>query len=227
MIASRSWGARPSEDRLSYTPAVDEGELLRAWQAGDTSAGDRLLRIHFDALYRFFASKAPDAVDDLIQATFLEAIRSHEGYRGEASFRAYLLGIARHQLFRLFRSRSRDRLVFRPDEHSVHDTATSPSEAIGRKKEERLLVEALRRIPVDLQIVLELHYWEELSTRELAAVLEIPQGTVKSRLRRAREAAEAAIAALTTDPELRSSTITNMQAWARGVRDAFGGQAAD
>ncbi len=211
---------------MSYTGAVDEAALLRAWQAGDPQAGDRLLRMHFDSLYRFFASKAPDAVDDLIQATFLEAVRSKEGYRGDASFRAYLLGIARHQLFRLFRGRSRDRLVFKPDEHSVHDTATSPSGILGRKREEQLLVDALRRIPVDLQIVLELHYWEELPTRELASILEIPQGTVKSRLRRAREAVEAAISELTADPDLRSSTITNMAQWAVGVKDALGGQAA-
>lgn len=203
--------------------AGTEAKLLAAWQAGDTVAGDRLLRLHFDALYRFFVTKAPDTVDDLIQATFLEAVRSKDGYRGDASFRAYLLGIGRHQLFRLFRKRSRDRLVFRPEEHSVHDTSTSPSGIVGRKKEQRLLVEALRRIPVDLQIVIELHYWEELSTRELAEVLEIPQGTVKSRLRRAREAVEAAVAELTDDPALRSSTITNMGDWVVGLREALAG----
>src|SRR5690606_22274340 len=50
------------------------------------------------------------------------------------------------------------------------------------------LFEALRHISVDLQLVLELHYWEGMSTRELSVVLELPHGTVKSRLRRAREA---------------------------------------
>ena len=51
--------------------------------------------------------------------------------------------------------------------------------------------EALRRLPVDLQLVVELHYWEDHSTAEIAALLELAQGTVKSRLRRAREALEA------------------------------------
>lgn len=189
----------------------EEDQLLRAWSNGDTDAGDRLLRLQFDCIYRFFVTKAPDAVDDLIQATFLEALSSKDQFRGESSFRSFLLGIARHQLFRLYRTRSRDRLVFSPHEHSVLDTGTTPSAALGRKREEKLLVQAMQRIPVDLQIVLELHYWEGLSTRDLAAVLEVPQGTIKSRLRRAREAVERSIDELTGDPELRQSTRLGLE----------------
>jgi RNA polymerase sigma-70 factor (ECF subfamily) len=184
----------------------DEDQLLDAWSSGDTDAGDKLLRLHFNSVYRFFVTKAPDAVDDLIQATFLEALSTKEQFRRESSFRSYLLGIARHQLFRLYRSRSRDRLVFSPNEHSALDTGTTPSAALGRKREEKLLMRAMLSIPVDLQIVLERHYWEGTSTRELAAVLEVPQGTIKSRLRRARKAVGAAIDALTADPELRETT---------------------
>lgn len=183
-----------------------EDQLLDAWSRGDTDAGDQLLRLHFNSIYRFFVTKAPDAVDDLIQATFLETLSTKDNFRGESSFRSYLLGIARHQLFRLYRSRSRDRLVFSPNEHSVLDTGTTPSAALGRKREEKLLMRAMQSIPVDLQIVLELHYWEGMSTRELGAVLEVPQGTIKSRLRRARKAVEAAIDELTADPELRDTT---------------------
>ncbi|MEZ4372915.1 MAG: sigma-70 family RNA polymerase sigma factor [Polyangiaceae bacterium] len=47
------------------------------------------------------------------------------------------------------------------------------------------LVEALQRLPLDLQMAIELYYWEELSVAELAEALEIPAGTVKSRLHRA------------------------------------------
>lgn len=201
--------------KLSF---VDERALLAAWQAGDPTAGDRLLRQHFPALYRFFCSKVPEAVDDLIQATFLEAIRSKGNYRGEAGFRAYLLGVARHQLYRLFRSRSRDRLEFHPMEHSLMDTSTSPSGAVGRSSEEELLRDALRRIPMDLQIVLELHYWEEMTTAELAEVLEIPQGTVKSRMRRGREAVEQQLKNLTSDPQLRESTLSGLETRAAQMR---------
>lgn len=50
-----------------------------------------------------------------------------------------------------------------------------------------MIVDALRRIPVELQIALELHYWEGLSASEFADVLDIPLGTVKTRLRRAKQ----------------------------------------
>jgi RNA polymerase sigma-70 factor (ECF subfamily) len=73
-------------------------------------------------------------------------------------------------------------------------------------------------LPVDLQVALELHYWEDLSTAELAGILEIPQGTVKSRLRRAREALVTAIEQLSTDPQQRRETIDNLDQWAREVR---------
>ena len=191
----------------------DEDQLFLAWSNGDTDAGDQLLRLHFNSVYRFFVTKAPDAVDDLIQATFLETLSNKDKFRGDSTFRAFLLGIARHQLLRLYRRRSRDRLVFSPNEHCVLDTGTTPSAALGRKREEKLLLQAMQRIPVDLQIVLELHYWDGMSTRELAAVLEVPQGTIKSRLRRAREAVEGEIDALTEDPALRLSTRSCLEEW--------------
>jgi RNA polymerase sigma-70 factor (ECF subfamily) len=61
--------------------------------------------------------------------------------------------------------------------------------------------EALRRLPVELQVVVELHYWEEQSTAEMAEVLEVPQGTVKSRLRRAREQLEVDLGAAAAEVE--------------------------
>ena len=100
---------------------------------------------------------------------------------------------------------------------------TSPSSAVGRRKEQQLLLMALRQIPMELQIVLELHYWENLSTRELADVMEIPQGTVKSRLRRAREALEKAMAGLSDSPQQIKSTIDNLDRWVAGIRQNMGG----
>lgn len=165
-----------------------DDELLQAWAGGDQSAGATLLRRHFDALHRFFRTKAPDDHQDLIQSTMLECMRSKDRFRGDAPFRAFLFGVARNCLLHHFRSRFRDRLDFDASHSSVVDLDPRPSTLAVRNEEHARLLEAMRRIPLELQVVLELHYWEELGTRELAVVLEIPQGTVKSRLRRAREA---------------------------------------
>ncbi|MBL4637440.1 MAG: RNA polymerase subunit sigma-70, partial [Kofleriaceae bacterium] len=81
------------------------------------------------------------------------------------------------------------------------------------KEEHKLLLKSLRKIPMDLQIVLGLYYWEDLSTAELADTLEIPRGTVKSRLRRAREELEAAMREVAGSQQLLRSTIDNLERW--------------
>ncbi len=172
--------------------ATDE-QLLHAWSQGDDGSGARLYRRHFDALYRFFRTKAPDQYEDLIQITMLECVRSKDKVRGDSPFRGFLFGVARNCLLHHFRSRYRDRLDFDAARSSVADLDPRPSTIVARHAEHTRLLEAMRRIPVDLQIVLELFYWEELGTRELAAALDVPQGTVKSRLRRAREALREAL----------------------------------
>lgn len=165
-------------------------DLLQAWAEGDQSAAATLYRRHFDGLYRFFRTKAPDHYEDLIQNTMLECVRSKDNFRGDSSFRGFLFGVARNCLLHHFRSKFRDRLDFDAGRSSIADLDPRPSTLAAENQAHHQLLEAMRHIATDLQIVLELHYWEEMSTRDLAKALEIPQGTVKSRLRRAREALE-------------------------------------
>ncbi|MEX1367132.1 MAG: sigma-70 family RNA polymerase sigma factor [Nannocystaceae bacterium] len=174
--------------------------LLRAWASGDEVAGATLYRRHFDALRRFFRTKAPSDYEDLVQTTMLECVRCKGKYRGDLPFRGFLFGVARNTLLHHFRSRSRDRLDLDASRTSVADLDPRPSTIVARNTEHARLTEAMRRIPLDLQIVLELHYWEELSTRELSDALRVPQGTVKSRLRRAREALGIALASERLEP---------------------------
>lgn len=162
-------------------------ELLHKWRDGDADAGRRLLERHFDGLYRFFSSKVQDEIDDLVQSTMLACVRYRDALAKSQSFKAYLFTIARNQLFRHLERIAPDRERLELGTVSMEDLGTTPSARVARAQEEGRLLMSLRQLPLDLQIVLELHYWEDLSTAELAEVLEIPQGTVKSRLRRARE----------------------------------------
>ena len=88
----------------------------------------------------------------------------------------------------------------------------------AKASEEKLLLAALRAIPVELQLVLELHYWEEMTMAEIAEVIEVPVGTAKSRMRRAKEKLEAAMGAISADPSLRQSTVSGLDDWAKGLR---------
>lgn len=203
---------------------MDDAELFKAWAGGDQSAGETLYRRYFDPLYRFFRAKAPDDYEDLIQNTMLECVRSRERFRGDAPFRAYLFGVARHRLLHHLRRKGSNRFDFEASQNSVADVDPRPSSVMARKAEQRLLLEAMRRVPVDLQIAMELHYWEDMTTAELAEVLEIPQGTVKSRLRRGREALQEELAKLTHDPALRDAASGGVETWAKEIRALVGGK---
>ncbi len=210
---------------MRYAPGAlpTDIELLGSWRAGDTAAGSALFERHFDALCRFFRNKlAGDGVDDLIQRTLLALVENREQFRGDSSFRTYLFTVARHELYAALRRGGRDQARFDPLVQSVHDQAPSPSTLVAQHREHRLLLDALRRIPVELQVVLELYYWEDLSAAELAGVLEIPEGTVRTRIRRARQLLEAALAELGAgEPELHS-TLAGLEDWARSIREIAG-----
>jgi len=190
-------------------------DLLAAWHAGDRSKGEELFERHFDAIYRFFATKVDAAdVGDLVQRTFLACVEAAGTYRGESSVRAFFFGVARRQLYRHYRSRRRA-----PDVDfgvsSVADLAPSPSSVMARGQQERLVAEALRRVPLDLQVALELRYGEGLRGPELARVLDIPEGTVRSRLRRGLEAVRESIEELSQSREECRRALGHVDEWLR------------
>jgi RNA polymerase sigma-70 factor (ECF subfamily) len=197
-------------------------ELAEAWRGGDKKAGSELFDRHFDALYRFFAGKIGDAADDLVQQTLTACIRGGQGYRGDASFRAYLFAIARHELYRWFEKRQRDATPVDFDEVSVLDFGTSPSALVARRDDERVLLEAVRRLPLEQQIVVELYFFERLRGRDLVAALGIPEGTVRSRLRLALERLRREIEAIERKPDVLTSTLTTLDGWASSLRSDEG-----
>lgn len=197
---------------------ADDFELLAAWQAGDKQAASTLLRRHFSRVYQFFRSKLDDQVDDLTQRTFMAAVEQPERLANATSFKAYLLGIARKQLLMHLRTRHRRDKRFELMEISAVDAGASPSQVVAVGEEQHVLLSALRQIPLDLQMAIELFYWEEMTTEEIGVVLEIPGGTVRSRLRRGRELLREAITKVAADPQLAESTIQNLDQWAASLR---------
>lgn len=200
----------------------EDFELLAAWQAGDQDAGNRLVRRHFSSLYRFFRTKLEDGVEDLTQQTLLALVEGRDRFREDGSFRAYLFGIARRQLMMALRSRYRSRKVFSPAETSIRElgqeSEVSPSKVVAAHWEQRLLLSALRSIPVDYQIVVELHYWEGMTVAEIADVIEVPSGTVKSRLSRARDALQKRIDKLARHQKLDAPTGDDLGRWIQSIR---------
>ncbi len=196
----------------------DELAWLEAWRAGDRQAGSRLFERYFDPLFRFFRNKVDEGADDLVQQTFLACVRNRDRVREGASFRSYLFRVAHSKLYDHLRAKMKGRDIdFGVT--SVVDMGESPSQLIVKSEDQRMLLEALRRLPLDLQVALELYYVERLRGPELAQVLDIPEGTVRSRLRRGREMLKACVAQLAGSTEWATTSVEDLDAWAMRVRD--------
>lgn len=184
----------------------DDEALAAAWARGDRAAGGELIERHFDAVSRFFATKAGVAADDLVHETFARCAAAVGGYGGQGSFRAFVFGVARNVLLEFIRAKVRAG-VPEPDFHtsSLAELLPGLSTQYARRAEQRLLTQALQRLPLELQVVVELYYWEELPLPELASIAGVPVGTVKSRLFRARTLLREALEAVEAGGEERAS----------------------
>lgn len=200
----------------------DDFSLLSAWRGGDRAAGTELFERHFDAICRFFANKVDRDVDELVQRTFTACVEARDRFRGQSSFRTYLFAIAHNVLRAYLRGRDRDQKRFDGELTSIFDLGLSPTALVAERREQTLVLQALRRIPVDHQAVLELYYWEELTATELAEIFECPEGTVRGRIRRAKTLLAEQLERLGESDALVESTTSGLETWARSLRAQMG-----
>jgi RNA polymerase sigma-70 factor (ECF subfamily) len=166
---------------------VDDLALLERWRNGDRRAGEELCARYFDEIYRFFVHKLADQADDLTQQTFLACVKSRDRFQGKSSFRTYLFAIARNELLMALRPLSRYQHVDIA-ELSLEDLVTTPSRRLGKQQAHERLSAALRKLPVEQQMLLEFRYWHDLDAEALAELYESTPGAIRVRLLRARKA---------------------------------------
>jgi RNA polymerase sigma factor (sigma-70 family) len=217
MVDARVVGCFRASAPNRIQPVQSDEELLAAWRAGDRRAGQLLWQQHSRSVQRFFQNKVPWAVAlDLAQHTIESGLRLQQPVR---SFRNYLLGIAKNKLFDYLRSEQRKkRREVDLEILVVDDIVASPEEWVCAKREKRVLLQALRRLPLPRQLVLELRYWEQMSDSEIADVLDIPVGTVKTRIAAGYEELRTVIARLVSSPERLQSTLDSLEQWAKRIR---------
>jgi RNA polymerase sigma factor (sigma-70 family) len=192
-------------------------ELFDAWTRGDRRAAEELFERHFDAIDRFFRNKIIDGYEDLVQQTFTACLETRDRFRGDASFRTYLFAIGHNILRAHFRSRRRESSRLEFTEISAQDLAPGPSTMFRARREQQLLLESLRQIPLDYQVVLELYYWEELSGSAIAEIVDLPENTVRSRIRKGKQLLEKRMKALARNPEEFQSTLEDLEQWVRSI----------
>ncbi len=192
---------------MSQADASD-AELLDAWRGGQAAAGDTLVQRHFRAVFRFFSSKVGESAEELTQRAFLACVESKDRIESARSFRAYLFGIARNVLLQhLGKHYARDGKV-EPHQASLHDFGVDAGPGfVTAREDQRMLFAALSRLPLDIQLTLELHYWWGMGIAQIAQITEVPLGTVKSRLFRGRTLLREAIESMEAKPAVRAATL--------------------
>jgi RNA polymerase sigma factor (sigma-70 family) len=188
-------------------------ELLTAWQSGDTTAGERLFDRHADAVVRFFENKVRNDAEELVQVTFLRMLEGHSRIRDFGAFPAFVFAIARNVLREHLRELARGREVD-PEVDSMAALVPGPSTVVGEREEHRLLLEGLRRLSIEDQILVELTYWEDLDSDTLGEIVGMPASSVRTRLSRARERLRQTVAELAATPTMLTSTVEGMEGWA-------------
>jgi RNA polymerase sigma factor (sigma-70 family) len=200
---------------------LPDSELLEAWRQGDSEAGQALFRRHYDAIYRFFSTKVPpEAVQDLVQETFATLVRKRDEFAGKSSFLGYLYGIARLHLYEQIRRLHKLSLYDDLNTFSIAALGGSPSSMLNDKQEHRLLGMALARIPLEYQILLELYLWEDLTGAQLAEIMDIPENTMRSRLRRAKSVLEQEFRSIADDPAQAIGSFESFSGWLDDVQHA-------
>ena len=193
-------------------------ELLERWAEGSERAGTTLFDRHYRAVFRFFNAKGVPEIEDLVQETFLGIVRNFRSFREDASFRAFLFGVARNVLCQYLRRRGRKEGKLDFETVSIADLGLTPSAVLAQREEQRLLLEGLRRLGVDDQIALELYLWEGLTAPELAGVLGLTEAALRSRLHRAKNRLRELLTEIAKSPELLESTLGDIEGWAAQVR---------
>jgi RNA polymerase sigma factor (sigma-70 family) len=172
----------------------DDAKLVQRCLAGENSAWESLLRGHtrkiFNLCYRF--TGRPSEAEDLTQEIFIkifQTLRTFDAAQG--TFMTWLNRVARNHLVDHYRRTRKDRMTSSLDdeEGSVRETpspAEGPSAEVESRERRELLQRGLDKLSPDLREAVVLRDLNDLDYDEIAVVLGVPQGTVKSRINRGR-----------------------------------------
>ena len=189
---------RPSSslEPNAFRDADPDGELVARWQAGDLAAFEALIKRHqpriFRLLMRMLGNR--EEAEDVAQEAFLSLHRHGHRFRYEARFSTFIYRVAANAALNRRRTlgrknaRIRQLRVRQQAGTDLPSAPRDPESAAAGSQTQAAVQEALLRLPPDLRMATVLYDIEGLSYREISIVLDIPEGTVKSRIHRARNA---------------------------------------
>ena len=176
----------------------EDRELVAAAKTGDNKAFEALLKKYRKSVYYMLLKmiKNPDDAEDLTQEAFAKAFNSIEKFDATYAFSTWLFRIATNNCIDFIRKKRVQTVsIDQPMEgddgsnirFDVRDDDLDPNQSMLKQQRKRFLNMAIDRLPEKYRMLVELRYFKELSYEEVAQELQIPLGTVKAQLFRARE----------------------------------------
>lgn len=159
---------------------MDHQEKLRQFE--------RLVLCHMDSAFnlaRWFTRNQDDA-KDLAQEALLRAFKAFDRFEGNDG-RVWLLTIIRNLYYSSIARKPQEQTVFDEQVHSSPETSADPESVLLRNADAQAVRKGIEELPAEFREPLVLRELEGLSYREIAAIMEVPMGTVMSRLARARD----------------------------------------
>ncbi|MDZ7851236.1 MAG: sigma-70 family RNA polymerase sigma factor [Halomonas sp.] len=166
-----------------------DDELLIAIANQDMQALGEFYRRHQRRVYHFVLSKLNDpfTANDLLNDTMLEVWRSAERFQGRARVTTWLLGIAHHKVLDLWRQQGR-RQSTELDETMIDESPGADVEALTLAvRDKERLTQCMARLSTEHREILHLVFFEELNYEEISRIIDVPEGTVKSRVHHAKK----------------------------------------
>jgi RNA polymerase sigma-70 factor (ECF subfamily) len=175
--------------------------LVRRCLAGDVAAWEEVVERHHRRIYNLcyrFAGSADDA-QDLTQEVFIKMYRTLKSYdAGRGAFMTWVTTITRNLLVDHFRKSKQDRMTdsldatssaheeARPLSEQIPDKGSPPDAGVQSREAREAVHRALQKLSPDLREAVVLRDLQDMDYREIATVLRVPEGTVKSRINRGR-----------------------------------------
>jgi RNA polymerase sigma-70 factor (ECF subfamily) len=159
-------------------------------RAGEPAAWDTLFRRYQLPLYVYVFELVHDeqASLDLVQETFIAAVRHIGGLREDGRFGSWLFGIAHQKCIQRWRKQNREEVSLDEIPESPDESEGGPDALLIRQEQEAEFMQTLSQLPLPHRAVLLLYFVENFSIDEIARVTNTPPGTVKSRLFYAKRA---------------------------------------
>lgn len=179
--------------------SISDAECVRRIQRGETETFEILVRRHEKAIFNLVYRMLGDYDDaaEIAQEVFLSAYRAIGQFRGDANFSTWLYRIALNHASTRRKSTSlrQRRLVPIDDTELVDNVELGPAETLEKKELRQRVQRALNELQPEDAMVILLRDLQDIAYEDVARVLNIPVGTVKSRLHRARQALKARLTA--------------------------------